>query len=471
MNIHDLIRELREADDTKIVLLVADGLGGLPAGAGRQDRAGDGPHAQPRRLRPRRRLRPEHPGAARHHARQRAGAPRPVRLRPARVPHRPRHPRSAGHQLPGRPAATWPSAATSAPSTTTGLITDRRAGRPTTERCVAMCKKLRDDQGPRRRGLRRAGARAPLRASSSAATAWATRSTTPTRSRSASPPLAGRRRGRRRRRRPPRSVNQFVAEAGRGAQGRRPDQHGDAARLRPLPEDRARCRTSTACKAACDRRLPDVQGPGPAGRHGRRSTPAARSPTRSRRSKKVWDEYDFFFLHYKYTDSTGEDGNFAAKVEMIEQLDAEIPQDPRAEPGRADRDRRPQHAEQAEEPLAGTRCRRCCGPKTCRPDGGDGVRRVGLPARRPGAVPGEAPDAAGDGPRRPAGQVRGVRAAPLAASRIGRSLAPTYPLSRKRNTNHAPSLEGNGRRPHGRRYGHRTMATVGRGAEPARAQR
>src|SRR5437879_7803023 len=30
MNIHPLIRELREANDTKIVLFVADGLGGLP---------------------------------------------------------------------------------------------------------------------------------------------------------------------------------------------------------------------------------------------------------------------------------------------------------------------------------------------------------------------------------------------------------------------------------------------------------
>src|SRR5262245_17207080 len=41
--------------------------------------------------------------------------------------------------------------------------------------------------------------------------------------------------------------------------------------------------------------------------------------------KDVWNKYDFFFLHYKYTDSTGEDGNFEAKVEMIERLDAEIP--------------------------------------------------------------------------------------------------------------------------------------------------
>ncbi len=42
-------------------------------------------------------------------------------------------------------------------------------------------------------------------------------------------------------------------------------------------------------------------------------------------AKANWDQYDFFFLHYKYTDSTGEDGNFAQKVAMIEALDAEIP--------------------------------------------------------------------------------------------------------------------------------------------------
>ncbi len=41
--------------------------------------------------------------------------------------------------------------------------------------------------------------------------------------------------------------------------------------------------------------------------------------------KANWDQYDFFFIHFKYTDSTGEDGNFAKKVEMIETLDAEIP--------------------------------------------------------------------------------------------------------------------------------------------------
>jgi 2,3-bisphosphoglycerate-independent phosphoglycerate mutase len=43
------------------------------------------------------------------------------------------------------------------------------------------------------------------------------------------------------------------------------------------------------------------------------------------RLKASWNDFDFFFLHYKYTDSTGEDGNFPAKVQMTEKLDAAIP--------------------------------------------------------------------------------------------------------------------------------------------------
>ncbi len=41
--------------------------------------------------------------------------------------------------------------------------------------------------------------------------------------------------------------------------------------------------------------------------------------------RKNWDSHDFFFLHFKYTDSTGEDGNFDAKVKRVEELDARIP--------------------------------------------------------------------------------------------------------------------------------------------------
>jgi 2,3-bisphosphoglycerate-independent phosphoglycerate mutase len=38
-----------------------------------------------------------------------------------------------------------------------------------------------------------------------------------------------------------------------------------------------------------------------------------------------WSKYDFFFIHFKYTDSTGEDGNFESKVKRTEEFDAAVP--------------------------------------------------------------------------------------------------------------------------------------------------
>ncbi len=41
--------------------------------------------------------------------------------------------------------------------------------------------------------------------------------------------------------------------------------------------------------------------------------------------RQCWSQYDFFFVHHKYADSRGEDGDFAAKVAEIEKVDAFMP--------------------------------------------------------------------------------------------------------------------------------------------------
>jgi 2,3-bisphosphoglycerate-independent phosphoglycerate mutase len=49
--------------------------------------------------------------------------------------------------------------------------------------------------------------------------------------------------------------------------------------------------------------------------------------------ERVWNDYDFFFIHVKKTDSYGEDGNFDAKVHEIEAVDAVIPRILALQPG------------------------------------------------------------------------------------------------------------------------------------------
>lgn len=49
--------------------------------------------------------------------------------------------------------------------------------------------------------------------------------------------------------------------------------------------------------------------------------------------EQAWGDYDFFFLHVKPTDSAGEDGDFYRKVGVIEQVDALLPRILALDPG------------------------------------------------------------------------------------------------------------------------------------------
>ena len=48
--------------------------------------------------------------------------------------------------------------------------------------------------------------------------------------------------------------------------------------------------------------------------------------------QQSYHDYDFFFLHFKGTDSAGEDGDFARKVKVLEQIDSLLPMATSLEP-------------------------------------------------------------------------------------------------------------------------------------------
>jgi 2,3-bisphosphoglycerate-independent phosphoglycerate mutase len=202
-----------------------------------------------------------------------------------------------------------------------GLITDRRAGRPTTERCVAMCKKMQaikapgvevfvepvrehrfvvvfrgdnlgdlvNDTDPQALNV------APLHAVGEDANSQNTA----------------------------KAINTFVLEAAKVLKADAPTNMVTLRGIARYPKIDT-LQDIYGLKAACIAVYPMYKGL--ARLVGMDILDAGASlADQVETLKKHWNTYDFFFLHYKYTDSTGEDGNFGAKVEKIELLDAEIP--------------------------------------------------------------------------------------------------------------------------------------------------
>src|SRR3954453_3447557 len=143
MNLHDLIRELKEPADSKIVLLVADGLGGLPLEPGGKTElesartpnldalARDGVCGLSLPVLP-----GITPGSGPGHLGLFGYDPLEYRIGRGIL-----EALGINFQVGARDVAARGNFCT---VDAKGLISDRRAGRPATERCVAMCKKLQE---------------------------------------------------------------------------------------------------------------------------------------------------------------------------------------------------------------------------------------------------------------------------------------------------------------------------------------
>ena len=49
-------------------------------------------------------------------------------------------------------------------------------------------------------------------------------------------------------------------------------------------------------------------------------------PDQIQQIRSHWDDFDYFFVHYKKTDAAGEDGNFEAKVHALHEFDGFVPE-------------------------------------------------------------------------------------------------------------------------------------------------
>jgi len=320
MKMHDLLRELREPSDSKIVLLVADGLGGLPVESGGKTElesartpnldacARDGVCGLSIPVLP-----GITPGSGPGHLGLFGYDPLEYRIGRGILEALGIHFAVGPRDVAVRGNFCTVDAG--------GIITDRRAGRPTTERCVAMCRKLQaiqipgvdvfvepvrehrfvvvfrgDDLGdqvndtdPQQVGHQ------PLEAHGADPCSEKTA----------------------------RIINRFVAEAARVLRDDAPTNMVTLRGVARYP------RIATMQEVYGLRPVAIAIYPmykGLARLVGMEVVDAGASlGDQVETLRRLWNQYDFFFLHYKYTDSTGEDGNFQAKVEMIERFDAEIP--------------------------------------------------------------------------------------------------------------------------------------------------
>ncbi len=119
-------------------------------------------------------------------------------------------------------------------------------------------------------------------------------------------------------------INQWVAEATRRLQGHEP---ANGVTLRGFATDPKLPKYSEVykLKAACVAVYPMYKGV--ARLVGMDIIETDHEDTPAQQFEHVarhYDQYDFFFIHIKPTDSRGEDGNFDGKVAVIEQVDAAI---------------------------------------------------------------------------------------------------------------------------------------------------
>jgi 2,3-bisphosphoglycerate-independent phosphoglycerate mutase len=320
MKLHDLIRELRELAETKIVLVVADGLGGLPIepngktelesartpnldALAREGVCGLSIPVLPGIT----------PGSGPGHLALFGYDPLEYRIGRGIL-------EALGINFPVGPQDVA-ARGNFCTVDSRGIITDRRAGRPTTECCQSLCRKLQQIRAP--------GVEIfvePVREHRFVVVFRGNNlgdGVNDTDPQQAGHPLLEAKGSDPASEITARAVNAFVMEAGRILKDESPTNMVTLRGFARYPkietmQDVYGLKPVAIAVYPMYRGLARLVGMEVA-------EAGATLADQTETLRRLWKQYDFFFLHYKYTDSTGEDGNFAAKVEMIEHLDEEVP--------------------------------------------------------------------------------------------------------------------------------------------------